>query len=371
MNGWSWPHRVHQELKGRPPAARALRQNALLGLSCFGFAIILWMYVAGADPDQAALRDTIREIQVPLEHSPSSTMSIVEPSTRTVTVTIRSSSSWVPDRPGIRAWLDIARITSPGVHRLRVNISAPRDAGTSVSVTPDMVDALVDAVATRDTRVTFVGVKELPEGFSARVPTIDPDVVTITGPSSLLHQGKAAVSFDLSNMTENVDMLIPVHLSGVPDAYLHLFTIDPSRVRLFLPIQKHTEYNSLPVDVVPSGHPANGFIYRRAAASPNTVTVSGTPSVVLGMDGVPTAPVSLSGRRSSFTEQVSLSPPPGVSVAGSPTVRVHVQIAPEPASDRTPPFPPTPRVGSEPSPAGIGPAPPTSGTTGAGVIHPV
>ena len=351
MNGWSWPHRVNLDFKAKPPAAILLRQNVLLALSCFGFAVILWMYVAGADPEQGLARDTIREIQAPLEHSSSNTMNVVEPAVRTVTVTIRGATLWQSDHPSVRAWVDISKITVPGIHHLHVQVTSPHDPGLTVSVSPDEVDALVDTMATRDTHVVFSGIKDLPSGYAAQTPTIDPDVVSVTGPSSLLSRVKAIISFDLSNMTDNVDMLIPVHLAGVPDSYLHLFTIEPARVRLFLPIHRQLAYSTVPVSVHVRGEPAAGFAFGRAIASPSTVTISGAPSSILSLSEAPTAPVSLGGRTSDFSEQVALNLPRGVSIEGANRVRVRVQIMPRAAAPPAAQSPPTPAPAAGPAPA--------------------
>jgi YbbR domain-containing protein len=283
------------------------------------------MYVAGLDPGPEAPVDT-RALQVEVSFVRAQ-LKVLEADPSTVTVKLESSNP-LPIHPGVRATVDLGAIDTPGRYRVPVNVQALGGGDSGVTVVPDQVSVFLDDIETRVMPVNFRAVRPPAPGFVMGTPVVDPDTVTITGPSSLIPGATIVANIDLTHYTDDVDTEVPVSISGVDDSDKHLFTIRPSQIRVFIPIQHASDYDTVPVSPIVTGVPAPGIEFRRAVVVPPTITVSGEPIVIESLMMVRTAPISLSGMSKSFSVHVALDPPTGVRLEGSQSVTVKVELSP-------------------------------------------
>jgi YbbR domain-containing protein len=325
MNGWSWPTRVQpmQPLPPRPPGAPLVRQNFLLFFACFIFAVILWMYVAGADPDPGPAIN--REVTVPVRFVGASLL-VLSSDANQVTVTIQGPS--VPDHPTVRAVVDVSKITDPGRYRRPIHVTALIPSTANITWQPDFATVTLDKPGTRSLPVQYSGSSVPAPGYSvAGHIIVNPTRVSVTGPATLLAQVHPTVSYDLTDLTSSVDIVRPVSLPDIPDGEIHWFQIQPSHVRLYVPIQRQLVYAAVPIHVQLVGEPAPGYTYR-AEVIPSTVTIAGSPTAVDNTASLSTMAVSLNRADRDISRRIGLEAPPGVRVNGPATVQLRILISP-------------------------------------------
>ncbi|HET6382003.1 MAG TPA: CdaR family protein [Armatimonadota bacterium] len=318
MNGWPWKPSLDGRFKGKP-------SDAVLLFCCFLFAVIFWMYVAGLEPDTESSRASTREVSVPI-HMITGHIPVQDISVKAVTVTLQGPSSAM-DHPAARAYVDVAGFTTPGVHSAPVRVQTADPALTVTSVMPEKAQVFLDQNQTRTLHVVWHGLNQPPAGYVSGDAIIDPDTVSVTGPSSLIGKARASVEFDLANDTESTYLQLDVHLSGVPAAYARLFTMKPPKVHVFVPIRRMMLFTTIPVEPQFVNISAN---FVRADVLPPVVTVSGPRDVIDNLSRAPTIEINLLGVTHSFNRRVELDLPAQVHVENDSTVLVHVEIAPPP-----------------------------------------
>jgi hypothetical protein len=105
---------------------------------------------------------------------------------------------------------------------------------------------------------------------------------------------------------------------------IQVMGVSPGRVRLVLErvVQRQVE-----VQPRVEGKPAEGFVLRGVTATPAQVRVSGPASEVRRLTRVSTLPVSLEGKRASFSVQAILEPAGRQVRAQEDLITVQVEIA--------------------------------------------
>jgi YbbR domain-containing protein len=107
-------------------------------------------------------------------------------------------------------------------------------------------------------------------------------------------------------------------------------TVNPTSVRVSLPITQQGGYRDLAVKVVTVGKLASGYILNNYTASPLIVTVySENIPLIESLPGyVETAVLDLSGASSNIEKKLALNLPNGVTLIGDQTVTVQIEIVP-------------------------------------------
>ena len=89
--------------------------------------------------------------------------------------------------------------------------------------------------------------------------------------------------------------------------------INPSQVRISL---EQTVSKMVPVVPTTQGQPADGFELGKVMVSPGKIRLQGPESRIASVDSVSTAPIDLSGKRTSLQQSVGLEVP-------DPQLRIH------------------------------------------------
>jgi YbbR domain-containing protein len=243
-----------------------------------------------------------------------------------------------------RAPLDVG-ILSPDSFRATVNLATvePRAGGEAqdvpvslvaidrrvqiVDFSPRIVQVRLDFVEERQMPVR-VEVGTVPEGISIGTPQVDPSTVTIRGPGSRVNAVRSAlarVTIDASAL--NIDR--DIELLAVDDQgnQVNRIEIDPTRVRVRIPVALELANRTLPVVPNIVGELADGHQITSISVDPLTVTVSGSAAVINPLEVALTQPIDVGGRTRDFEAVVGLDLPPEASTIGSGQVRVMVAIS--------------------------------------------
>lgn len=180
-------------------------------------------------------------------------------------------------------------------------------------------------------RVVPVRVDEgqVPAGLDVRPAVTTPSTVTVSGPAVDVRRVDSAIArvqidpsgIDIDRQVE----LIPVDAVGEP---LRSVEVQPSAVRVQIPVLTNSQTRSLPVTPNITGAPAPGFEIASVSVEPLVVTVEGDADQLAALTGADTEPISANGTTRNIDRRVALALPTGVLPVGDGTVRVIVTVRP-------------------------------------------
>jgi YbbR domain-containing protein len=233
------------------------------------------------------------------------------------------------------ATVDLSRVQArPGGEPVAVPVTVlPLDARVQVvGYEPNVVQVVLDPVESRTMRVT-VDRGTVPEGLTLGPEQVEPQTVTVRGPSTrvaAIRSVVARVAVDASAL--NVDREVDLIAIDEQGNLVTNVDIEPARARIRIAVARQLANRTLPVVPQLTGDPPNGLRLASVEVTPAAVTISGDELVVAPLDGVPTEPIDLAGRTRDFEVDVTLQLPEGVTASGGTQVRVSVALAEETAS---------------------------------------
>lgn len=201
---------------------------------------------------------------------------------------------------------------------------------TVVDFEPRGISIQLDPLKTRANITVRVAQGTIPPGLNVRPAVVDPMVVTVTGPASVVDrvvEVRADVVIEPSGLDINRDVdLIPVDELG---NRLTPVDVTPSVAHVEILVLKNAESRQLIVTPAVVGAPAPGYEVKSATVDPSLVSVEGDADAIVGLTQANTAQIVISGATQSVIQDVALSLPTGVqAVGGATTVRVTITIAP-------------------------------------------
>jgi len=107
---------------------------------------------------------------------------------------------------------------------------------------------------------------------------------------------------------------------------IKLVSMDPRSIRLSF---EKRDSRSVPVVVPTEGKPMTGYMVASVTTTPSQVTIRGAKSSIKRIETLFSAKVSLNGRTTSFTQDVSLTSPEKFVDIEQPKVTVRVEVAEE------------------------------------------
>ncbi|MGN0779357.1 MAG: YbbR-like domain-containing protein [Aristaeellaceae bacterium] len=238
------------------------------------------------------------------------------------------------------ARIDLSRITQTGVQEVRVLTSNSTAYGSVSEVSPATVSIEVEEYITRyriPVRVDTVGT--VPVGYYATLPTLDPPLVTVSGPRSLVEKVACAeVVLDQSTLPERegeIRTAVPFRLldeQGNPVESTLLEVIGQS-VLLDSVVVEQTMYSTRTIALsdlgLVSGTPAAGYEVKSVAITPEQVTAAGDEDALAVLDTLyPEGSVSVEGASQSFQQQVKVRKPSELVNLSSDSITVAVEIGP-------------------------------------------
>lgn len=226
-----------------------------------------------------------------------------------------------------RATVDLAGVEPTGESvAVRVSVVAIDPRVTILDYRPRTVQVILDASVSKDVPVQ-VDTGPVPEGLTVGEVGVEPDTVTVTGPSTKVRQvigARLRVTFDASGI--DVDREVePEPMDAAGEVVIGV-DVDPQTVHVTIPVFTDRESRTLPVNPIVSGTPAPGFRIAAVEATPLVVSVEGDGDQLAELMRADTEPVPVFGATSDVEAVVNLALPPGVVPLGPATVRVTVRV---------------------------------------------
>ena len=294
--------------------ARLNWRNYSLRLLALLLAFALWLYVSN---EQSPLREKI--LTIDLEKSGLEQGLVISGGVpETVKVKVQGNrnqlANLIPD--DISAVVNIPAGRT-GDFTIPVQVNVPTGLRLA-QVTPAEVSLSVDSVAEKKVAVA-VSLRGTPgQGYTALAPFYQPDTVVVRGPTRALEGiNQATALIDIQGAVQDVDQILQV---GVGSSNV---TIEPSTVRVVVPIVEMVPTKIVPVLIQVAGSPAAGYYVKNTVSDPVSVQLSGQPETLIPIINIKTVPLDITGVDKSFAIEVGLAVPQGVIVQPS---RVKVQV---------------------------------------------
>ncbi len=236
--------------------------------------------------------------------------------------------------------VDLSKITSAGEQAIRIMSTNSSTYGSVASITPSSVTIQVEEYITRfRIPVSVQTVGTAPEGYYAGSITLDPPMVTISGPKSLVERiVRAEVVMELGNLPQHEGTIRKALNYSLLDENNNkiesdLIEVTSESVLLDSVIVEQTVYAmktlSLSQTGLVQGEPADGYEVKSITITPNNITVASSASVLKELDALYTdATIDVSGLSESVTQRVRLNTVSELAYISATNVNVVVEIGP-------------------------------------------
>ena len=238
------------------------------------------------------------------------------------------------------ARIDLSRLTQTGAQEVRVLTTNSTAYGNVTEINPATLQIEVEEYITRyriPVAVDTVGT--VPDGFYATTPSLDPPLVAVSGPRSLVEKVvRAEAVLDLSALPEREGLVrtaIPFRLLDEQGNAVEssLLEVTSESVLVDSVVVEQTLYSFRSLDLsdvgLISGKPANGYEIKSVAITPEQVTAAGRETNLNALDTLyPYSSVSVDGASQSFNQQVKVRKPSELVYLSSDSITVAVEIGP-------------------------------------------
>ncbi len=307
-----------------------------LGWMVISVLLALMIWVAANMANNPVEQNEVQAVPVRIE-LPEGFVLSRSPDITTVTAVVRvERNQWDLITPGdILVTADLRHLKEPGEYRieLEAEVASPLH-GRVVALRPSTLTLKIDHEVEKRVAVRVVVTNDPPLGYTYPSDLTCSATETIVRGSAERVAEVSAVEarLDLAdelNPVTKVVSLIPVQSGGLRVRDVEL---DPASVSCDVPIQPREDVFQMPVQPKITGNPPPGYnVVRYAEIIPDTVALTGDLAAIRSLPGlVRTAPIDLTNRTETFTTEVPVDLPSGVStVPENQIIKVTIVIEPQ------------------------------------------
>ncbi|MBQ8535850.1 MAG: hypothetical protein IJ461_00380 [Clostridia bacterium] len=238
--------------------------------------------------------------------------------------------------------IELSRIRTAGKQTVKIATTSTSTFGTVTELIPSEVEIEVEEYITRyRIPVSVVQSGEVPEGFYLDDLSIDPSLVAVSGPKTLVNQvRRAVVNLDLNALPAQEGssaLALPLVLQDAKGNAITSGQVQVTSESVLLD-SVVVSYDLYPTQMITlsgigmtKGEPAAGYEVKKVTVTPNTIQAAASAEdlQILNLDALfLDQAVSLEGRTESFTEAVRVRKPSGVINLTPDSVTVAVEIGP-------------------------------------------
>lgn len=236
--------------------------------------------------------------------------------------------------------IDLSKVTETGEQALKISTTSSTTYGTVSEVFPDSINVTVDNYVTSyRLPVTVRQVGEYPTGFYGTTPTLDPSIVSVSGPESIVSKiARVVVDFDAARMPAQSGLVRTALALSYEDADGNPIAndlIEASSAGVLLRsivVEQQlypTKTLSLNALTLTSGTPAVGYEVKSVTPTPNVLIAAGDETALNALDTLFLEhAVDVSNRDASFTAEVKVRKPSELVYLSADSVMLLVEIGP-------------------------------------------
>ncbi len=244
--------------------------------------------------------------------------------------------------------VDLSQITGTGEQQAALTATSTSTYGTVTDISLKTVTVTVEEYVTRSripVRVETTGAA--PGGFYTTSASVDPAMVTISGPQSVVSSVARCVAlYDMSLLqpiagTERTAAAFALYDKNNAPVDSTLVTVTNESVVMDSIIVEQTLYPSITVSLekigVVTGRPAEGYRVESVSVSPAEIRIAGADlSSALGETFYLAGAVDITGATESLTRALPVTRPSGVVYMSTDVANVTVTIVPDDGGDAAP-----------------------------------
>lgn len=303
-----------------------MRINFGLAILALAVSLVLWILVVN---DQNPERIDTLDVPIPIEITDTPPGLVVMSNIDPVRFRLRAPrDKWTGlQASNFRAYVDLSQVRA-GIQQVPVRAESSDPQVRVLEVIPAMASVRLDEIQERTVPVKVNLLGNVPFGYVYGTPSVDPEVVTVSGPSSVVQTVESVgVDVRVDGVTVDIDSSyqpIPMDATAAP---VRNIRTTPQTVRARVPVTQQVSYKQVGVRAAIEGEAAPGYWIRSVNVEPSAVTVVGDPGVLGRIDYLDTAPLDVSGASSSITRDLRIQIPEGASSIQQQTARVTVTVS--------------------------------------------
>lgn len=284
------------------------------------FAVVLWIYVMNEQNPPIELT-----YQAPLEVRNLSSQFAIYDVPDSVRIRVRGPRGVMASlsQQDIKAYLDVKGLTE-GVSTAKVYASLP-GAVEMVEITPDKVNARLEAVVSKQSPVEIWTNGNLPSGVTIAGTVSSVPQVQVEGPRTILDSlYKVVAQVDLNGRNDDFTAETSLMAIDREGRVIDGLTIRPAKTNVTVNVSGTSRKT---VDIKPvfiNEMPPNIMI-KHIATDPQQIEVFGMAGVLAGVDFIYTVPINLATINKDTDLETKLQLKDGVSVKNN-NVRIHIEI---------------------------------------------
>lgn len=236
--------------------------------------------------------------------------------------------------------IDLSKITETGTQTLKITSTSTTTYGTVSEIYPDSITVVVDNYITSyRLPVTVHQTGDYPSGFYGTTPTLDPSVVSVSGPESIVSKiARIGITFDVSNLPSQSGLVrtaLPLTYEDENGNLLDDSLIEASSSGVLLRsivVEQQlypTKTLALNTLALTTGTPADGYEIKSVTLTPNVLIAAGDDTTLSTLDSLfLEQSVNVSGLSKSFTTEVKVHKPSELTYLSASSVMVAVEIGP-------------------------------------------
>lgn len=231
-----------------------------------------------------------------------------------------------------RANVDLNRL-GPGLHQVDVHVDVSDPQVRLLEKLPSKINVRLEPLKEARVAVREELTGNLPFGYVARpeLLQIDPPVVTISGPETLVQRvthALVAVRLDEARATIERTMRPEPRGSG---GVVGGVRVEPQTVAVTLPVQQQSSWKDVSLHSNYIGQPAAGYWVAGVTVEPGFVQIVGEAAVIGQVQFLETDPVDVAGAQGDVVRSVTIRRPQGVALAREQPAAVRVAVQPVPS----------------------------------------
>lgn len=228
------------------------------------------------------------------------------------------------------AFIDLSQVPF-GTQELPIQVETSRDYVQIISWIPQKMTVELERIISRQIPVTVNIRGSVSAGFQAGTPFLEPTSITVTGPDSRVNSlNEARITVFLDNTRQTfVASLRPVYYDMQGSVVgTSALSVSADLVQVTVPVEELEGFAQKPITVNWVGMPAPGYRLLNVTVEPSSVLVTGRPIQLDNLTRLQTETIDISGLKESFTQEVTLDLPNGITLDAQQAVFVTIEIEP-------------------------------------------
>lgn len=300
-------------------------------LFAFFLAVVVWTIAITAE-DPTEQHGYARPVPVSIEGLDEA-LTVVSMDPASINIELSAPASiWTNinrDSNLITAKIDLSSY-DVGYHSITPDVSIGIAPVRLTNIVPGEIVVRIDTYLERELDILLEITGTPATGFEADVPTMNTNLVTISGPATEIESvDKVQAELDIEALSQSFVATLPLKAYDADGLVVPNVTLSPKDIVITQPITQMGGFRNLVVKVVVQGQIAEGYRMTNVSSYPGVVTVfSSDPGLVDGLPGyVETEVVDITGANDDLDLFLKLNLPNGISVVGENLVQVQVGIA--------------------------------------------